>query len=89
MSPTHTMSAHLCKQIVSSWRESRQSNTTSSSPLPSPPNSMGSYFPRSLSSSSSPKTSLDNGDRHNTSVPLSRQTSNNNNNSRNWRWGSR
>ncbi|KAK0668977.1 hypothetical protein QBC41DRAFT_224936 [Cercophora samala] len=83
MSPTHTMSAHLCKQIVSSWRESRQNTSSSSSPLPSPPNNhMGSYFPRSLSSS--PKTSLDNGDRHDTSVPLSRQTSNSN-----WRWGSR
>ncbi|KAK0745211.1 hypothetical protein B0T21DRAFT_381256 [Apiosordaria backusii] len=84
MSPTHTMSAHLCKQIVSSWRESRQSRHSSpeSSPLPSPPNNATSYFPRSLS----PKSSMDNGDRHHdTSVPISRQTSNSNN----WRWGSR
>ncbi|KAK4177873.1 hypothetical protein QBC36DRAFT_183997 [Triangularia setosa] len=85
MSPTHTMSAHLCKQIVSSWRESRQGNSRhsspESSPLPSPPNNMTSYFPRSLTS---PKSSMDNGDRHDTTVPISRQTSNNN-----WRWGSR
>ncbi|KAK4195078.1 hypothetical protein QBC40DRAFT_24832 [Triangularia verruculosa] len=83
MSPTHTMSAHLCKQIVSSWRESRQGRHSSpeASPLPSPPNNMtSSYFPRSLS----PKSSMDNGDRSDTTAPLSRTTSNSN-----WRWGSR
>ncbi|KAK3988305.1 hypothetical protein QBC44DRAFT_103410 [Cladorrhinum sp. PSN332] len=80
MSPTYTMSAHLCKQIYSSWRQTKQS---SPDPLPSPPtNTFGSYFPqqqRSSSPSSLEKRSMDNGDRHDTS-PSPRG---------NWRWGSR
>ncbi|KAK4225340.1 hypothetical protein QBC38DRAFT_368969 [Podospora fimiseda] len=81
MSPTYTMSAHLCKQIYSSWRQTRQS---SPDPLPSPPtNTFGSYFPQSQQRSSLEKRSMDNGDRHDTSPSSSP-------NSRgNWKWGSR
>ncbi|KAK4248784.1 hypothetical protein C7999DRAFT_30764 [Corynascus novoguineensis] len=67
MSPTYTMSAHLCKQIYSSWRQARQSSPDAS-PLPSPPttdfsnsrnsNTTSSYFPRP-SSPASEKCSMD------------------------------
>ncbi|KAK1771105.1 ste12 interacting protein [Phialemonium atrogriseum] len=49
MSPTYTMSAHLCKQIYSSWRQTRQ--TSPEAPL-SPPTTnitQPSYFRRSPS----------------------------------------
>ncbi|KAK4462051.1 hypothetical protein QBC42DRAFT_177026 [Cladorrhinum samala] len=79
MSPTYTMSAHLCKTIVESWRQTRHSSPEAS-PLPSPPsNTYGSYFPRSTSSSSLEKRSMDGGERQETS-PLPRPASN-------WRWG--
>lgn len=74
------MSAHLCKQIYSSWRQARQS---SPEPLPSPPTSnnlIGSYFPRPQSSSE--KRSMDN----ERAEPLSRQPSNSSNST--WKWGS-
>jgi hypothetical protein len=37
MTPTYTMSAHLCKQIYASWRQQRQHPDISppSSPIPS------------------------------------------------------
>ncbi|KAL3952968.1 hypothetical protein ACCO45_012911 [Purpureocillium lilacinum] len=31
MSPTYTLSAHLCKQVCASWRQTRQTTTTTSS----------------------------------------------------------
>ncbi|KAK3403005.1 hypothetical protein B0T20DRAFT_343381 [Sordaria brevicollis] len=62
MSPTHTMSAHLCKQMFSAWRHDHKSGSISPephasglSPLPSPTNSSvysngsTSYFQRSTS----------------------------------------
>lgn len=75
MSPTYTMSAHLCKQIYSSWRQthpdpSHVSNTAASTP---------SYYPQR--SPSPEKRSMDS-DRSDSppSPPLSRQ------NSSNWKW---
>jgi len=74
------MSAHLCKQIASSWRQARQTSPEPH-PLPSPPTasfgSSASYFSRP--SSPTEKRSMDS-DR---SEPLTRQTS-----ASNWRWGS-
>ncbi|KAK1999317.1 hypothetical protein LX36DRAFT_574585 [Colletotrichum falcatum] len=48
MSPTYTMSAHLCKSIYASWRETRRSPSDLPSPGVQAPN-MASYFPRSPS----------------------------------------
>ncbi|KAK2043267.1 hypothetical protein LZ31DRAFT_595790 [Colletotrichum somersetense] len=48
MSPTYTMSAHLCKSIYASWRETRRSPSDLPSPGVQAPN-MTSYFPRSPS----------------------------------------
>ncbi|KAK0728494.1 hypothetical protein B0T26DRAFT_640081 [Lasiosphaeria miniovina] len=83
MSPTYTMSAHLCKQIYASWRQTRQSSPDPS-PLPSPPtsNTPGSYFQRSPSPE---KQSMDN-DRSDSpsNPPTSQQPSNSS-----WKWGSR
>ncbi|KAK3378096.1 hypothetical protein B0H63DRAFT_525347 [Podospora didyma] len=82
MSPTYTMSAHLCKQIYSSWRQTKQ--TSDSSPLPSPPTSYTppSYFQRSPSPE---KRSMDT-DRSDSSSsqPTSQQPA-----SSSWKWGSR
>ncbi|GKT60770.1 STE12 interacting protein [Colletotrichum tofieldiae] len=36
MSPTYTMSAHLCKSIYASWRETRRSPSDLPSPGPFP-----------------------------------------------------
>jgi hypothetical protein len=89
MSPTYTMSAHLCKQIYSSWRQARQPSPEPSSPLPSPPSSSigsgtasaSSYFQQSRPASPE-KRSLDN--ERGGEPSLSRQPSGSN-----WRWGSR
>ncbi|KAK3899779.1 hypothetical protein C8A05DRAFT_36593 [Staphylotrichum tortipilum] len=84
MSPTYTMSAHLCKQIYSSWRQAKQSSPEPLSSLPVLPAPLlpsltpSSHFSRP--SSPAEKRSMDS-DR---SEPLSRQTS-----ASNWRWGSR
>ncbi|KAK4241297.1 hypothetical protein C8A03DRAFT_41243 [Achaetomium macrosporum] len=83
MSPTYTMSAHLCKQIYSSWRQARQTSPDPS-PLPSPPTRAGSttYLPRSPSPE---KQSIDSERSEMASQPpLTRQPSGSN-----WRWGSR
>jgi hypothetical protein len=71
MSPTYTMSAHLCKQIYSSWRQthpepaSHQSQSSGLTP---------SYYSQ-RSPSPEPKRSMDS-DRSDTSPPppLSRQS---------------
>ncbi|EDO65087.2 hypothetical protein GE21DRAFT_7902 [Neurospora crassa] len=53
MSPTHTMSAHLCKQIYSAWCQDHTGSPKphATSPLPSPTNSSvySGYFQRSPS----------------------------------------
>ncbi|KAK4122386.1 hypothetical protein N657DRAFT_576043 [Parathielavia appendiculata] len=83
MLPTYTMSAHLCKQIYSSWRQARQSSPDSS-PLPSPPTSIGTaaYLPRPASPTR--KHSMASGRGEPTHPTLTRQTSGSN-----WRLGSR
>ncbi|KAH0426194.1 ste12 interacting protein [Colletotrichum camelliae] len=70
MSPTYTMSAHLCKQIYASWRETRPSPSNMPSPGVQAPN-MTSYFPRSPSPE---KRSMDS-DRSDAGVPMSRSPS--------------
>ncbi|TDZ35177.1 hypothetical protein C8035_v009925 [Colletotrichum spinosum] len=70
MSPTYTMSAHLCKQIYASWRETRRSPSDLPSPGVQAP-SMTSYFPRSPSPE---KRSMDS-DRSDTTVPMTRSSS--------------
>ncbi|TQN74958.1 hypothetical protein CSHISOI_00449 [Colletotrichum shisoi] len=72
MSPTYTMSAHLCKSIYASWRETRRSPSDLPSPGVPAPN-VTSYFPRSPSPE---KRSMDS-DRSDTTVPmaLARSTS--------------
>ncbi|AEO62443.1 uncharacterized protein THITE_107962 [Thermothielavioides terrestris NRRL 8126] len=84
MAPTYTMSAHLCKQIYSSWRQTRQSSPEPH-PLPSPPASTAStasYLPRSPSPE---KQSLDSERGEASHPPLTRQSSLGSS----WRWGSR
>ncbi|KAL2264809.1 hypothetical protein VTJ83DRAFT_7319 [Remersonia thermophila] len=86
MSPTHTISAHLGKEILSSWRKARQPSPELN-PLPSPPSfwsssnssttattttTSPSYFPRP--SSPTEKRSMDS-DRGEPSQPLTRQVS--------------
>ncbi|GJC85222.1 STE12 interacting protein [Colletotrichum tofieldiae] len=77
MSPTYTMSAHLCKSIYASWRETRRSPSDLPSPGVQAP-SMTSYFPRSPSPE---KRSMDS-DRSDTTVPMTRSSS-----SSSWRSG--
>ncbi|KAM7203687.1 hypothetical protein V8F33_002002 [Rhypophila sp. PSN 637] len=76
MSPTYTMSAHLCKEIYSSWRKAHPAG---SDPLPSPPTT-ASYLQRSPSPE---KRSLDS-DRSSdlSSSPPARGPAT-------WRWGNR
>ncbi|KAK4041764.1 hypothetical protein C8A01DRAFT_34143 [Parachaetomium inaequale] len=83
MSPTYTMSAHLCKQIYSSWRQAHPQPSPDPSPLPSPPtafssssNNTASYLSRP-SSPTAEKRSMDS-DRGEPSSSGG-----------NWRWGSR
>ncbi|KAK0616015.1 hypothetical protein B0T17DRAFT_496800 [Bombardia bombarda] len=83
MSPTYTMSAHLCKQIYSSWRQTRQ-GSPESSPLPSPPTGT-SYMRRSPSPSE--KTSMDHDRSDVNHHPVSRHQQSQNSNG--WRWSSR
>ncbi|KAK4141288.1 uncharacterized protein C8A04DRAFT_14223 [Dichotomopilus funicola] len=94
MSPTYTMSAHLCKQIYSSWRQARQTSPEPN-PLPSPSAVLNnqyttatSYFQRASSPNASEKRSMDS-DRSET--PATRQSSPaaGSNQNQNWRWGSR
>lgn len=99
MSPTYTMSAHLCKQIYTSWRQARQTSPDPS-PLPSAPPPAGaaistttSYFPRSPSpspSASSENVSTDRGEssqqhHHHPSAPGSGSQAPS---SSGWRWRS-
>lgn len=89
MSPTYTMSAHLCKQIYSSWRQTHPTaDNKAPSPLPSPPatgpSAPISYFRRSPSPDNT-KRSMDNerpDSSPSSSLGSSPPTSN-------WRWGSR
>lgn len=81
MSPTYTMSAHLCRAVYSSWREIRQPNGEAHhNPLPSPPigNNQTSYFQRSPSPE---KRSMDS-DRSDAAPSMSRQSS-----SSSWKFG--
>ncbi|KAK3952125.1 hypothetical protein QBC32DRAFT_150531 [Pseudoneurospora amorphoporcata] len=79
MSPTHTMSAHLCREIFSAWRQDHTGSTspephaTGLSPLPSPTNSsvLG-YFQRSPSP-----------EQHKRSMVSDRPSSSN------WRWNNK
>jgi hypothetical protein len=96
MSPTYTMSAHLCKQIYTSWRQTRQ---TSPSPSPSlassPPSSSASQGTAAASGgaattgyfqqrpASQEKRSMDS-DRDTAPAPMSRQSSGSS-----WRFGGR
>ncbi|KAK4452316.1 hypothetical protein QBC34DRAFT_377324 [Podospora aff. communis PSN243] len=91
MSPTYTMSAHLCKQIYSSWRQTHPTpnNHTNAgpSPLPSPlamPTAPISYFRRSLSPDNA-NQSMDN-DR---SEPSPSSSPSSSPPTSSWRWGSR
>ena len=65
MSPTHTMSAHLCHKLYSAWRQDHTGSTSpephATSPLPSPTNSSvyGSYFQRPSSPEQPHKRSMD------------------------------
>ncbi|KAK6843108.1 hypothetical protein PG995_002110 [Apiospora arundinis] len=79
MSPTYTMSAHLCKQITTSWRQARQG------PLPEPSNATTSPMLPSRRSPSPEKRSMDS-DRSDSSPssPMSRSSS-----ASSWRWGNR
>ncbi|AEO56037.1 hypothetical protein MYCTH_2300487 [Thermothelomyces thermophilus ATCC 42464] len=100
MSPTYTMSAHLCKQIYSSWRQARQSSPDTS-PLPSPPTALSnrhdsntaSYFPRPSSPTANEKYSMDserNLSSHPPSPSLSPSGSGSSGSGSSWRgWGSR
>ncbi|KAM0522220.1 hypothetical protein ACHAPW_006889 [Verticillium nonalfalfae] len=42
MSPSYTMSSHLCKQIASSWRQTRHGSPDPTSPTLQP---AAAYFP--------------------------------------------
>ncbi|OLN81160.1 hypothetical protein CCHL11_09540 [Colletotrichum chlorophyti] len=64
------MSAHLCKQIYSSWREARRSPSDLPSPGIQAPN-VTSYFPRSPSPE---KRSMDS-DRSDAAVSMTRSSS--------------
>lgn len=85
MSPTYTMSAHLCKQIAASWKEIRH---------PLEPGQVspttGAHFPSSFQRASSPtgsdsgKRSMDS-DRSDSSAPSMTRTSSNSS----WKWGTR
>lgn len=85
MAPTYTMSAHLCKQIYSSWRQARQPSPDPN-PLPSPPTSAGSAAAPYFSRPSSPeKLSMDSERSESPQQPpISRKPSGSG-----WRWGSR
>ncbi|KAH8201946.1 hypothetical protein TruAng_003938 [Truncatella angustata] len=78
MSPTHTISAHLCKQIYTSWKETRQPQTAmdttyvSTAPYPA------------RRSPSPEKRSMDSDRSDSSSPPMSRSSS-----SSSWKWGSR
>lgn len=70
------MSAHLCKQIYSSWRQTRQTSPELTSPHVQLP---GSYFPPQQPQRRSPspeKRSMDSDRSDTSSAPMSRQTSN-------------
>ncbi|KUI56689.1 hypothetical protein VP1G_04030 [Cytospora mali] len=63
MSPTYTMSAHLCKQIAASWKEMRHPlESGQTSPTGNAHFNNGSYFQRASSPSGSDngKSSMDN-----------------------------
>ncbi|POS70173.1 hypothetical protein DHEL01_v211434 [Diaporthe helianthi] len=87
MSPTYTMSAHLCKQIAASWKEIRH---------PLEPGQMspttGAHFPSSFQRASSPtgsdssKRSMDS-DRSDDPAPSPSMARTSSNSS--WKWGTR
>jgi hypothetical protein len=89
MSPTYTMSAHLCKQIYSSWRQARQTSPDLNSP--STPtvftnntnNNPTLAYPHRPSSPAE-KRSMDSDRSESSPPPLTRKPSGSN-----WQWGSR
>ncbi|KUI72777.1 hypothetical protein VM1G_08188 [Cytospora mali] len=86
MSPTYTMSAHLCKQIAASWKEMRHPlESGQTSPTGNTHFNNGSYFQRASSPSGSDngKSSMDS-DRDHAAPSMMRTTSN-----PSWKWGSR
>ncbi|EGY17821.1 uncharacterized protein VDAG_01503 [Verticillium dahliae VdLs.17] len=56
MSPSYTMSSHLCKQIASSWRQTRHGSPDPTSPTLQP---AAAYFPSPSPSPSREKRSMD------------------------------
>ncbi|ROV91366.1 hypothetical protein VMCG_09705 [Cytospora schulzeri] len=75
MSPTYTMSAHLCKQIAASWKEMRHPlESGQTSPTGNLHFNSGSYFQRASSpiGSDNGKSSMDS-DRDHTSPLLPRE----------------
>ncbi|KAK2593689.1 hypothetical protein QQS21_008597 [Conoideocrella luteorostrata] len=78
MSPTYTMSAHLCKQFYTSWRQARQPNSPNtpagSSTAASSPQDLSALRARSRSPIAEGKTSMDS-DRSDSSASLRRDSS--------------
>ncbi|KAJ6784742.1 hypothetical protein PWT90_08792 [Aphanocladium album] len=56
MSPTYTMSAHFCRQVYSSWRETRRGSTPSATSRDTP--DLGLAAVKSNTSSPSPRSSF-------------------------------
>ncbi|ETS81692.1 hypothetical protein PFICI_06694 [Pestalotiopsis fici W106-1] len=81
MSPSHTISTHLCKQIYTSWQQSRQSN--GQLPVAVDPTLVPSVPYPARRSPSPEKRSMDS-DRSDAGVPMSRSSSQGS-----WTWGSR
>ncbi|KAI1767164.1 hypothetical protein GGR53DRAFT_483271 [Hypoxylon sp. FL1150] len=83
MSPTYTMSAHLCKQIYKSF-QTRQTSPEPQSNAP-PTTHVPTYLRRSPSPSPQPEKRSMDSDRSDSSHPSSPSTSP----SSSWRWGGR
>ncbi|KAI4598642.1 hypothetical protein KJ359_002532 [Pestalotiopsis sp. 9143b] len=85
MSPSHTISTHLCKQIYTSWQQTRSgpqgSNVVEPMLVPSVP-----YPTASVRRSPSPenKRSMDSDRGSDAGVPMSRSSSQGS-----WTWGGR
>ncbi|KAI0845960.1 hypothetical protein F5Y00DRAFT_244957 [Daldinia vernicosa] len=87
MSPTYTMSAHLCKQIQKSF----QTRQTSPEPLSPTATYLPAYLRRSPSPQPEKRTSVDS-DRSDTSthtVSTGSSSNSSSSSSSSWRWGGR
>ncbi|KAF3004546.1 hypothetical protein E8E14_002038 [Neopestalotiopsis sp. 37M] len=69
MSPSHTISTHLCKQIYSSWQQSRQPGNQ----LPVQDATLVSSVPYPARRSPSPEKRSMDSDRSDAGVPMSRE----------------